>query len=287
MRILPCSLALLALAACASNRASGDGEREHVDAMAREHAEHTPVANASSLEPRVPVVTQEVPYMVDGEMVRGYEARPAGTGPAQKLPSLIVIHEWWGLNDNVKMMTRRLAGEGYRALAVDMYHGRATADPQQARALMMEVMQDGDRGAMHIATAELYLRDQTDADRIGIIGWCFGGGWALQGALELPERIDAAVMYYGMVTADRARLARLRGPLLGIFAEDDQAIPVDSVRAMEAALRELGKPATIRVYEDAQHGFANPSGQAYLPEPAADAWNRTVAFFAQHLKGGR
>jgi carboxymethylenebutenolidase len=145
------------------------------------------------MEPRQDVVAQDVEYLtVDGKAVRGYEARPASTAAGARLPSIIVIHEWYGLNDNVRMMTRRLAGEGYRAFAVDMYNGQVATTPEQARGLMGAVMQNQRGGMENLAAAALSLEARTGADRIGILGWCFGGGWSLEGALRMPEEIDAA-----------------------------------------------------------------------------------------------
>lgn len=282
--ILPMMTCIL-LSACAGGaNNAGAGDSAHWDAMSREHAHETPAANASAQAPAQEVATREVEYMVDGQTVRGFEARPAAAAVDAKLPSIILVHEWWGLNDNVRMMARRLAGEGYRAFAVDMYHGRVAQNPQQARALVEEVMRDTDRGMAHLMTAAMHLEQATGADRIGIIGWCFGGGWALAGGLEMPDRIDATAMYYGRVVTDRDQLARLGGPLLGIFGAEDNGIPVAQVRQMESTLRELGKDVTIQVYEGAGHAFANPSGQSYRPEAAEDAWRRTLAFFGEHLR---
>jgi carboxymethylenebutenolidase len=276
----------LVLGACATRPAveGAAGSQAHVDAMAREHAGHTPVTNEATMDPRTPVVAQEVEYSVDGARVRGYEARPAGAAANASLPSVVVIHEWWGLNDNVHMMARRLAGEGYRVLAVDMYEGQVAQSPEQARTLMQGVMQNPSRGVAHLAGAVRSLEERTGAQRIGIMGWCFGGAWALQGALNLPDKFDAAVMYYGRVVTGREQLARLRAPLLGLFGAEDQGIPVDQVRQMEATLRDLGKDATIQIYPGAGHAFANPSGQAYKAEVAGDAWMRTTAHFGRHLR---
>lgn len=252
--------------------------------MAREHAEHTPVANAAAQEPRQEVVTEEVVYTtVNGTPVRGYLARPANTG-SQPLPGLVVIHEWWGLNDNVRMMTRRLAGEGYQALAVDMYGGQVAETPQAAQALMRGVMQNPATGIQNLQGAAAYLRNERNAPKLGTIGWCFGGAWSLQAALQMPEQVDAAVIYYGRVETDGAKLARLDAPLLGIFGAKDEGIPVTQVREMESTLRDLGKNVDIHVYEGADHAFANPSGQAYNAGAAADAWQRTVVFLANYLK---
>lgn len=281
-------LAAVAIAAACARRPPpvGAADRAHLDAMAREHAGEAPTANGSAQTPRQEVSAEEVVYgAVGGRPARGYLARPARAVAGERLPGVVVIHEWWGLNDNVRMMTRRLAGEGYLALAVDLYGGRVATTPEEARAAMGEVMARPDAGAEHLRAGADFLRDGRGAPRLGIVGWCFGGGWALEGALRMPGRVDAAVMYYGRVVADRERLARLDAPLLGLFGGADRGIPLEGVRQMEAALRELGKPATVHVYEGAGHAFANPSGPAYRADVAEDAWRRTTEFLARHLRG--
>lgn len=287
MRLRPLSaLFVLLLGACAAQQPipASAGDREHLDAMSREHAGHTPVANGATMEPRQQVRAREVEYSVDGTMVAGYEARPASAAENARLPAVIVIHEWWGLNDNVRMMARRLAGEGYRVLAVDMYEGEVAENADEARALTQRVGQNPARGLANLAGAARSLQERTGTERIGAMGWCFGGAWALQGALNLPDQFDAAVMYYGRVVTDRERLSRLQAPLLGLFGAEDRGIPVAGVREMESTLRGLGKEVTIQVYEGAGHAFANPSGQSYRAGVAQDAWMRTVAFLDARLK---
>jgi carboxymethylenebutenolidase len=281
-RILP-ALGLLTLTACSGNMASGD--REHVEAMAREHAHDAPVASAATTPaPAQEVVARDVTYAtVEGQPVKGYLARPAGSSAA--LPGVVMIHEWWGLNDNIRTMARRLAGEGYAVLAVDLYRGRSAESPEQARELTTSVMQNPAPAEENLRAAAEYLAGEERAGRIGIVGWCFGGGWSLRGALAAPQRIDAAVMYYGQPITEPDQLSRLDAPLLGLFGAEDRGIPVERVREMEAALRKLGKDVTIEVYPGAAHAFANPSGTAYNAAAAEDAWARTLAFFARHLKG--
>jgi len=272
-------------AGCAGGQGGGATPQDtaHVDAMAHEHAGDSPVANAATAEPRQEVRGEEVVYAtVGGRPVRGYMAYPAGAGADAALPAVIMVHEWWGLNDNMRMMARRLAGEGYRALAVDLYEGKVAADPQAARTYMMEVMNDRERGAANLAGAAAFLK-QHHAAKIGTIGWCFGGGWSLQAGLRMPEQVDAVVMYYGQPVTDRAQLSRLDAPLAGFFGLRDQGIPADSVRKMEQELKSLGKSVDIRFY-DANHAFANPSGQAYDAAAANDAWTRTLDFFNRNLK---
>lgn len=282
------TVSLLLLAACAggSSRGASPADSAHLDAMSREHANHTPAPNASVQEPRQPVTGEEVMYgTVAGKPARGYYARPTSTRPGERLPAILIVHEWWGLNDNVRMMARRWAGEGYQVLAVDMYGGRAATTPQEARQYMGEVMANRQTGVDHMMAAASYVKTQRSAARVGVLGWCFGGGWALQTALFEPENIDAAVMYYGQPVTDRALLARLDAPLLGLFGAEDKGIPADTVRAMEATLRGLGKDVTIQIYPGANHAFANPSGEAYNEAAATDAWRRATAFFARHLRG--
>jgi carboxymethylenebutenolidase len=250
--------------------------------MAHQHQGDAPVATeAATAEPAAEVETQTVTYAtVNGQPVEGYLARPMGAeGP---LPGVIIIHEWWGLNDNIRSMAEQLAGEGYRALAVDLYGGASASTPDEAQTLMRASMDRSADLSDNLKQAYAYLSD--GGQKVGTIGWCFGGGWSLATALALPEDVDATVIYYGRLVTEKAELEKLQMPILGIFGAEDEGIPVESVKAFEAALKELGKNASIHIYEGANHAFANPSGQNYLAEPAKDAWEKTRAFFAEHLK---
>lgn len=263
--------ALLALAFDAGIAA----DDQYVDAMAREHAGDRPVAAAAEGPPARNVRGEEI----EAEGVRGYVARPAGPPRA----GLIVIHEWWGLNDNIREMSNRLAAQGYLALAVDLYGGEVAADAAEARELMSAAMSNPDRTDAALRSAFRWLEEQEGIDRVGSIGWCFGGALSLRTAIMLPEDLDAAVIYYGRLVTEPARLAPLRMPILGIFGGQDRGIPLQSVREFETVLEALGKTAEIVVYDDADHAFANPSGTRYAPEAAADAWRRTLEFFDEHL----
>jgi len=281
-RLLLSSVIASALALAACGQPSGD--EEYAESMAEEHQDDAPVSNeGSETAPATEVVSEDVSYAtVEGTTVTGYLSRPAGAeGP---VPGLIVIHEWWGLNDNIRAMTDRLAGEGYIALAVDLYGGQMAADPDGAQSLMQAAMQNVPAAEENLRQAFTYLKEEAGATRVGTIGWCFGGGWSLNTALLLPDQVEATVIYYGRVTDDRAGLATLQMPILGLFGGEDQGIPVDSVKVFEEALDSLGKNAEIHIYEGADHAFANPSGMNYQPEAAGDAWQRTVAFLAEHLK---
>ncbi|MGE0641466.1 MAG: dienelactone hydrolase family protein [Thermoanaerobaculia bacterium] len=261
-----------------------DAGDDYVARMAHEHAGESPTPTAAVIpEPAQPVFFGEVEYAkLDGKPVRGYLARPVAVeGP---LPAILVIQEWWGLNDNIRAVTRRLAGEGYVALAVDLYEGRTASDADSAMKAMQEALAQAPRLTENLRQAHAYLEKQTKATKVGVIGWCFGGGWSLATALDLGDGIDAAVMYYGRVVTAPAELAKLKAPLLGLFGGKDEGIPVAGVREMENQLKKLGKQATIVVYPEADHAFANPSGQRYDAAAANDCWSKTTAFFAEHLK---
>lgn len=253
---------------------SGSGS-EYAEAMAREHAGDRPAAGAAGGAAAAGIVGQEVDYGPG----RGYLARPPGVPRA----GLIVIHEWWGLNDNIREMSNRLAEAGYLALAVDLYEGPVAGDPDEARTLMQALMRDETRAELHLGAAFRWLQNEGGMERVGTIGWCLGGAMSLRAAMAFPEELDAAVIYYGRLVTDPARLAPLRMPILGIFGGQDRGIPIVSVREFETLLQTLGKTAEIIVYEDADHAFANPSGTRYEPEAAADAWRRTLEFLAENL----
>ncbi|MEM7049588.1 MAG: dienelactone hydrolase family protein [Acidobacteriota bacterium] len=274
--LIPSLFALLA--ACA-------GEHSHTDRMAHEHANDEPVAaDAQRAAGKVlDVESERVVYGQQGDLeLSGYLARPAGSQPGE-YPGLLVIHEWWGLNENIETMARMLAQEGYVALAVDLYGGEVAEDRDSARSLMQAAMTDSAAGEENLRLAHDFLESQWSVPTTGAIGWCFGGGWSLQAALLHPGELDAAIIYYGRLVTDEAILADLTTPILGLFGALDGGIPVAQVEAFEAALGKLGKAAEIHVYEDADHAFANPSGTRYQPEAARDAWYKALTFLKKNL----
>lgn len=273
----------LALGACGQNTTE-DRKTTYAGKMAQEHRHDQPSPSPAALAPpAAPVASQPVRYAaVNGKPVQGYLAYP--TSAEGGLPGVLVFHEWWGLNDNIRAMANQLAGEGYVALAVDVYGGQVATEPEAARALMDHAMKDGDALRQNLRQAHQYLKEQVKATRIGTIGWCFGGGLSLREALLVPDQIDAAVVYYGHVSGDPKELEPLKAPLLGLFGGADQGIPVEDVRKFEATLKSLGKNAEIHIYDGAGHAFANPSGTNYKADAAADAWKRSLAFLAAHLK---
>lgn len=284
-RIAVAFAALIALTVTAPAPAEASPAEDFEARMAAEHAHDSPAASPAATTPPAAEVSEEtVAYAtVNGKPVHGFLARPKGK--ATGAPGVIVIHEWWGLNDNIRSMARRLAGEGYAALAVDLYDGKTAANPEEARALVQAALADTAPREEGLKQAYAYLEDRLKAPKVGTIGWCFGGGWSLATARLLPDKIDATVIYYGRLETDPEKLRALGMPVLGIFGSLDKSIPVETVRAFESALKGLGKPVEVHVYEGADHAFANPSGGHYKEDAAEDAWAKTVAFFARHLKG--
>ena len=261
---------LVATLACGSqsNEETADGE-EFVGRMALEHAEDVPVASgAAKTEPATAVSGVEVSYAtIDGAPVTGFLARPEATAAPEA--GIVVIHEWWGLNDNVRAMAERLAGEGYAALAIDLYRGKSAETRGRARELASATTKRVPALQSNLRQAIAYLEEQVGASRIGTIGWCMGGGWSLDTALQNPEQVDATVIYYGRLVTDPEQLQVLKAPILGFFGAEDQSIPVETVRKFESALLALNKQARVYIYEGANHAFANPSGTAYQEAAAS------------------
>jgi len=200
--------------------------------------------------------------------------------PAQRPTSTIMlVHEWWGLNDQIKAVAAELAREGYMALAVDLYAGRVATDRDTARSLVGSV--EADVATDTVASWSRWLKAHSDGnDRLGTVGWCFGSGWALNAALAEPA--DATVVYYGNVQKTKSQLESLSGPVLGHFAKRDKWINKEMVDAFTHEMEAAQKPLTVHWYE-ADHAFANPTGARYDEADAALSWQRTLAFFKTNL----
>ena len=252
--------------------------------MAAVHQHDEPVPAAAAAGPPVEgVLTQTIVYGHDGD--RSFEGFIAWPDAAEKAPpALILIHEWWGLNDNIREMARKFAAEGYIALAVDLYDKQTAETSEQAEALTTKALANDAAIDSNLRQAYDFLKTSAQAPRIGSVGWCFGGGISLRAALLLPGELDADVIYYGMLVQDRDQLGKLDMPLLGFFGGRDDSIPTADVEQFEKTLKSLGKSIEVHTYPDADHAFANPSGKTYNPEAAADAWKRTLAFLQTNLK---
>lgn len=211
-----------------------------------------------------------------GRTVGGSLALP----DAEKAPAIILVHEWWGLNDQIRAVAAKLAGMGYVALAVDLMKGEVATTPEQAKRQMDGVKTDEAVDTMEAWYDWLQAHDRSTG-QTGIVGWCFGGGWSLYGSIVRP--MDATVVYYGNVARSADELSSLKGPVMGHFATRDNWINEKMVGGFEAAMKEAGKDLTVFWYE-ADHAFANPTGARYDKEDAAKAWERTTAFFEKQLK---
>lgn len=218
--------------------------------------------------------------MLDVDGKKAYLSLPKGA--KAPLPAVLVIHEWWGLNQHVKHWADRLAADGYAALAVDLYGGEVATDRSGALKLMRSV--DGDSALKTLRGWHGFLakHPKIKAQKRASIGWCFGGGWSLRLALASPD-LDAAVIYYGRLVSDAKRLAAIKAEVLGVFGEKDRGIPPRAVNAFAAGLKEAGVRHTILQY-DANHAFANPSSARYDQKSASAAWTHVRKFLARKLK---
>jgi carboxymethylenebutenolidase len=215
------------------------------------------------------------------ETASGFLAVPEKPG---RYPALIVIHEWWGLNDWVKEQTVKLASQGFVSLAVDLYRGKVASDAEEAHELSRAL--PNDRALLDLMAGIVYLAGRNDVDRghVGTIGWGMGGNYAVQLAARLP-RLSACAVNYGTLPTDPNELQNIGAPILGNFGADDHGITPADVRSFQKTMETLGRRVDIKIYDGAGHGFENPDNkQGYRPEAAQDAWNRTIVFLNKSLK---
>ncbi len=225
---------------------------------------------------------EAVTWKSGDEQAAGVLVTPAGKGP---FPAVIVIQEWWGLNDWVKEQARSLAKEGYVALAVDLYRGKVATQQEDAHQLMMGLSPDRALRDLRSAYAFLQARADVKKDKVGSIGWCMGGRYSLALATEEPT-LAAAVVYYGAPPTDQFAIGRIKAPVLGNYGGEDKGPSPGQVRLFEDLMKKAGKPIDVKVYPGAGHAFANVNNPwgGYRKEAAEDAWARTTAFLAKHLK---
>jgi carboxymethylenebutenolidase len=227
-----------------------------------------------------PANMQEVSFPSGSDTAHGFLYLPGGAGPHA---AVVVIQEFWGVNDWVKEQAQHFANEGYVALAVDLYRGKVATDPEMAHELMRGLPQD--RGVRDLTSAVDFLAHRKDVDpkRIGAIGWCMGGGYAAQLAIADPN-LRAVVINYGSLPTDKAALSQIHAPVLGNFGGLDRGITPDDVHAFEASMNALGKNVNLKIYADAGHAFENPNNTTgYRADDAQDAQNRSHQFLAEQL----
>lgn len=231
------------------------------------------------------VVSDQLPYAeVEEELVYGYFVFPSDM--IESLPAVIMIHGRWGLDDQVRAWADQLASEGYVVLAVDLFKGKTTRNPAEARDLMTAVVEDPDMAEANIRSAVEFVGNTTAPPRTGILGWGFGGTWAANTAMQLGDGVDATVVFYGQVTSDEDKLRTMSAPLLGLFGAKDRVVSAESVQALEEALQRIRSDYEMQVYSDAKGGFANPSSNNYNAAAADDAWSRMLEFMKRHLSEG-
>ena len=224
---------------------------------------------------------QAVTFPSGDGTAQGFLYLPQSSGPH---PAILVIQEWWGVNDWIKEQAANYAAKGYVALAVDLYRGKVADNPETAHELMRGLPQD--QGVRDLTSGFKFLAARPDVkrSRIGAVGWCMGGGYAAQLAIAEPT-LKAVAINYGALPTDKTALAKIHAAVLGNFGGLDQGISPDSVHAFEASLKTLGKPVDAKIYPDAGHAFENPNNKTgYKPEDASDALGRIDRFFAETLQ---
>ena len=246
----------------------------------KDHADDSPITTEAAKRPPVARVSSEsVIYGQTGDQKHvGYLSQP---DKDKTKSALIVIHEWWGLNEDIHLMTDQLAALGYSALAVDLYDGESADGVREAFQLMTNLSKNEEGALANLRQAYDYLEKELGAEKIGIIGWCLGGKWSLRGALMLPQEIDATVIYYGNLVNDKQKLAALEMPIIGFVGTKDRLH--QQFIEFDKNLKELEKDSIIHIYDGAKHAFANASGIAYEENAAEDSWKKTVDFLNKHL----
>jgi len=228
------------------------------------------------------VTTKDVTLKSGKDEIKAFVAVPEGKGP---FPGVVVIQEWWGLNDWIKEQAKHLAKEGYVAIAPDLYRGEVATEPKKAMELSKGLPQDRALRDLKAATDFLTRHEAVNKDKLGVIGWCMGGGLALQTALK-DDRLVACVICYGRVVTDERSLKPLKAEVLGVFGTEDKGIPIASVRKFAEAAKGADKKVEIKEYE-AGHGFMREGkeNKAYSEKSAKSAWEEIDKFLARTLKG--
>jgi carboxymethylenebutenolidase len=222
----------------------------------------------------------DIEFSTSAGSAPGYLAAPAG----EHGPGLVVLQEWWGLDDHVRSICDRLAGEGFYALAPDLYRGETTTQPSEAEQKMMAMSMDEAEKDMCGAADYLASQPGFEGEGVGALGFCLGGGLAVWAAATCPN-ITAAVSYYYVMPHGKPDFSAIKGPVLGHFGTEDAFIPQEAVGSLEAELRDAGVDVTFHHYEGAGHAFFNDTNRlgTYDAEQAQTSWDRTVGFLRSAL----
>jgi carboxymethylenebutenolidase len=230
------------------------------------------------------LATSTVHYKSGDIQMAAYLARPKAKGMH---PGLIVIQEWWGLNEHIKDITRRFAREGYVVLAPDLYSclgHKVTADPNEAGRLMSSLKQEQALKDLRATVGHLKDIEGVRGDRLGVVGFCMGGTYSLLLPCQTKE-VKAAAPFYGQVPSPPDPLRNLACPVLYIYGDADGWITMADVRRLQEALKQYGKAGEVKIYAGAPHAFFNDTRKdVYRAAEAKDAWTRVLSFFAKHLK---
>jgi len=212
---------------------------------------------------------------------------PSNDTVSKKLPAVVMIHEWWGLNKNIKDMANLLARQGFVVLAADLYNGQVANTTKRAMDLVQTVRNNQSSSTNNLQSAVKYLSSlpNVDSSKIVSLGWCFGGGQSLQLALNSKEHpLAATILYYGTpLVTDKSSLSKIKWPLLGIFGNKDQSIPLDEINQFRTSLNQSGVTNEVLIYNGVGHAFANPSGDNYAPKETEDAWEKTLSFLKKYV----
>jgi len=226
------------------------------------------------------LITEMIEFGKNGDKVPAYMARPDDDG---QHPGVIVIQEWWGLNEHIKDLTRRMAEEGYVAISPDLYRGQVAEEPDEAMKLAMDLVQEDALADISAGVHFLLEQGYVVPKSIGVMGFCMGGG--LSAGMSLTgDGVGACVIFYGGLRGDvDAFVPQVQVPFLGHFGEADAGIPVENVRRLESLLEEHGKVHDINIYPDAPHAFFNDTRESYRDNHAKTAWAKTLAWFDTYL----
>jgi carboxymethylenebutenolidase len=209
----------------------------------------------------------------------GYLARPDAPGEGGGRPAVVVIQEWWGLVPHIEDVSRRLAEEGYIALAPDLYHGKTTVDDEEAHHLMEGL--DWGRAAAELAGAVHHLREAEGATSVGVVGYCMGG--ALTMVAAAGGGVDAYASFYGFPPEGAADVEGTEAPGILFYGDQEDVFSVPDAQAFAERQRERGRETETVVYPDAGHAFFNDTRETYREHAARDAWARTLELFRRHL----
>lgn len=280
--LITVSCALIAIVACTQGDNSA-AVRNNAGQILRK--ESSPQSDAGErIGSQSSVVAETLAYAeVDDQLVKGHFVFPENM--VETLPAIILVHEWWGLNDEIRALADRIAAEGFVVLAVDLYGGKSAKTSPDARKLMQEVLENPESAAENLRQACDWVSSTAGATQVGVVGYGLGGGWSLNAAMALPDKLDAAVMFYGQVSDDEQELAPLDTPLLGFFGAADVSIPLDAVNNFELALQNLDKAFEIEIYPDARGGFASPRNRNFDADLEAQSWRKMLEFLRENLRG--